>query len=64
MNSFDVFFIKGFTVQTLIFNLYIFETQCRRPYIFETMNYVRTNNLSMKYQGLKSADCKDMGSKI
>ena len=28
----------------------IFATQCRIPLIFETTNYVRPNNLSLKYQ--------------
>ena len=28
-------------------NAYIFATQCRRPQIFQTMNSVRSNNLSL-----------------
>ena len=31
-------------------NIYIFATQCRRPLIFQTMNSVRSNNLSLKNQ--------------
>ena len=42
-------------------NLYIFATKCRRPFIFETMNYVRPNNISLKYQRFTSSDCKDIG---
>jgi len=30
--------------------IYIFATQCRRPFIFQTMNSVGPNNLSLKYQ--------------
>jgi len=36
--------------QALLFNLFIFATRCRRPWIFQTMNSVRSNNLSLKYQ--------------
>ena len=39
----------------------IFTTQCRRPLIFQTMNSVRPNNLSLKYQRFTSSDCKDIG---
>ena len=42
-------------------NLYIFATQCRRPFILQTKNSVRSNNLSLKYQGFTSSDCKDIG---
>ena len=42
-------------------NLFIFATQCRRPLIFQTMNSVRPNNLSLKYQRFTSSDCKDIG---
>ena len=28
----------------------IFATRCRRPKIFQTLNYVRSNNLSFYYQ--------------
>ena len=31
-------------------NLFIFATQCRRPLIFQTMNSVTPNILSLKYQ--------------
>ena len=41
-------------------NLYIFATQCRRPLIFQTMNSVRPNNLSLKYQRFTYIDCKDV----
>ena len=29
---------------------YIFAFECRRPYIFQTMNHFRSNNDSLKYQ--------------
>ena len=29
---------------------YSFGTHCRRPLIFQAMNFVRSNNLSLKYQ--------------
>ena len=31
-------------------NHYVFGTKCHRPMIFQTMNSVRSNNLSLKYQ--------------
>ena len=31
----------------LIYNPYIFSTQCLKPYIFQTMNSARSNNLSL-----------------
>ena len=31
------------------------------PLIFQTMNSVRPNNLSLKYQRFSSSDCKDIG---
>ena len=42
-------------------NPYIFTTQCRRPYIFQTMSSVRSNNTSLKYQSFTLSDCKDIG---
>ena len=39
----------------------IFATQCRRPYIFQTMNSVRLNNVSLKYQRPSPSGCKDIG---
>ena len=41
--------------------LYIFATQSRRPLMFQTMNSVMPNNLSLKYQRFTSSDCKDIG---
>ena len=35
-------------------------TQCRRPYIFQTINSVRSNNLSLKYQRFILTDCRDI----
>ena len=39
---------------------YILATQCRRPYIFQTINSVRSNNLSLKYQRFISTGCRDI----
>ena len=35
-------------------NTYIFATQFRRPQICQTMNFVRSNSLSLKYQGFST----------
>ena len=37
---------------------YICATQCRRPLIFQTMNSVRSNSISVKYQRLKLSGCE------
>ena len=29
--------------------------------MFQTMNYVRSNSLSLKYQGFPLSDCQDIG---
>ena len=39
----------------------LFATQCFRPLIFQTMNYVRSNGSSLKYQRFASSGCKDIG---
>ena len=39
---------------------YIFAFQCRRPKIFQTMNYFRSNNDSLKYYRLKPSCCKEI----
>ena len=31
------------------------------PFIFQTMNYVRSNSLSLEYQRFQSSSCKDYG---
>ena len=36
-------------------------TQCRRSLIFQTMNAIRSNNVSLKYQRLTPLGCKDIG---
>ena len=41
-------------------NPYIFETQCRRPSIFQTMNSGRSNDLSLKHQRFAPSSCKDI----
>ena len=40
---------------------YIFIFQCRRPQIFQTMNSVRSNNISLKYQRFTTLGSKDIG---
>ena len=40
---------------------YIFATQCCRPWIFQTINSVRSNNLSLKYQRFRPPGCRDIG---
>ena len=35
-------------------NFNIVATQCRRPLIFRTMNAIRSNNVSLKYQKFTS----------
>ena len=42
-------------------NPYIFETECFRFLKFQTMNSVRSNNLSLNYQRFtRTPSCKDM----
>ena len=38
----------------------IFGTKCCRPYIFQNMNSVRSNNLSLKYQRFTTSCSKDI----
>ena len=40
---------------------YIFGFQCRRPQIFQTMNSVRSNNVSLKYHRFTTLCSKDIG---
>ena len=40
---------------------YIFATQSRRPQIIQTMNYVKSNSISLKYQGFPPSDSQDIG---
>ena len=40
---------------------YIFAIQCRRPLIFQTMNSVSSNSLSLKQQMFAPSGCKDIG---
>ena len=42
------------------YNSYFFATQCRRPQIFKTMNSIRSNNLSLKYQWFTPSGCNDI----
>ena len=39
---------------------YISATQCRRPLKFQTMNSVRSNCISMKYQRFTLSGCEDI----
>ena len=43
-----------------ISNPYIFAIHCCRPYIFQTINSVRSNNLSFKYQWFTPPGCNDI----
>ena len=43
------------------YNFNIVATSFRRPLIFQTMNAIRSNNVSMKYQRFTSSGCKDTG---
>ena len=47
----NIFFTKELSFcQKLRFSSpYIMETRCRRPYLFQSMNSSRSNNLSLKY---------------
>ena len=42
-------------------NLYIFLYRCRRPFTFQTMNFVRSNNLSLKYPRDIPSGCTHIG---
>ena len=44
--------IKSFPQTPIFSNLNIFEPQCCRLYTFQTMNYDKSFNLSLKYQKL------------
>ena len=50
-----------YLAQNLIYNPYIFATKCRRPWIFQTMNSVRANNLSLKFQTFTPLVCENIG---
>ena len=44
-----------------LYNPNIFATQCHRPEIFQTKNYVELNNQSLKYKRFTPFGCKDIG---
>ena len=44
----------------LFFNAYILATQCRKPLIFQTINSVRSNCLSLKYQRFAPSGRQDI----
>ena len=50
-----------FLRQTMNFFPNILATRCRRPLIFQTLNYVRSSSQSLKYRRFKLLDCKDKG---
>ena len=39
----------------------MFAIRCCRPFIFQTINSVRINNLSLKYSWFTPPGCKDIG---
>ena len=39
-------------------NPYIITTKCRRPFIFQTVNYVKPNNWSLKFHKFTPTGCK------
>ena len=43
---------------------YIFATNHRRPYIVQTENVVRSNDLSLKYRRFTPSGCKDLGLEL
>ena len=45
-------------------NFHFIATQCRRPLKFPTMNAVRSNNVSLKYQRSTTFGCKEIGIRI
>ena len=45
-------------------NPYIFSTQCRKPLMFQTMNSVWSNNLSLKYQVAKNRKFKTVSKTL
>jgi len=61
-------FTKGkgieFCHKLLFSNHRIFGTRCCRPLIFQTMNYVRSNNHSLKYQRLISLVRRNIGIRL
>jgi len=54
--------IKGnkFLPQTLTVSPYILATRCCRPLMFQTMNSVRLNSLSLKYHWFTPSGFKDI----
>ena len=54
----------SFHHKLLFSNHYIFGTRCCRHLIFQTMNYVRSNNHSLKYQRLTSLGRRNIGIRL
>ena len=68
LNKKRVYIIQGnfnkgneFFPQTLNFFLNILATRCRRPLIFQTINYVRSSSVSLKYRRFTPSGYKDKG---
>ena len=67
LNKKRVYIIQGnfnkgneFWAKTLNFFPNIFATRCRRPLIFQTMNYVTSRCQSLKYGRFTISGCKDV----
>ena len=54
--------MKGteFLLQTLTVSPIHLSNRCRRPLIFQTMNSVKSNSLSLKYRRFTPSGCKDI----
>ena len=52
--------IESLPQQLWFANPYIFATQGRISKIFQTLNYVKINKLSLKYQRFTPSGCKDI----
>ena len=59
--EYSSFRIKGieFLPQNLFFYPLIFATRCRRPLIFQTINFVRSNSIRLKYERFPPSGWKD-----
>ena len=52
--------LKDWGIEFLQQTLMLYATQFHRPYIFQTKNSVRTDNLSLKYQMFTSSGFKEL----
>ena len=60
LSKFCVFFLKELRFCHKLNFLIIYVTKYRRPLIFQTINYVRWDSLSLKYQRFTSTGCEDI----